>query len=236
MFKFPGDQESHLGQLAGEKSEPADQFSPKESFASSPLDLAFAAVASKLQTLRPAPSPQVTPLSKQDAELIAEAFLDLAAQKGATNKFHCEDLAIKVPRSPAAEASTLVQKVLHLEKQIDDLCAWVNDFGASLRIQLTEASLRSVKQAVEHLNASRPQVYRWTNSGELKATWLDSHPRYRPNDLKAFIDSRAARGKPIQQAKKTDKAMTPKRGARSTSRTKSHPGRSKSKNIKKMLL
>ena len=107
MFKFPGDQESHLGQLAGEKSEPADQFSPKESFASSPLDLAFAAVASKLQTLRPAPSPQVTPLSKQDAELIAEAFLDLAAQKGATNKFHCEDLAIKVPRSPAAEASTL---------------------------------------------------------------------------------------------------------------------------------
>jgi Helix-turn-helix domain len=54
---------------------------------------------------------------------------------------------------------------------------------------------------MEMLHASKSQVYRWTKSGELRATFLDRRPRYRPGDIQAFIDSRTNRGKPLKKAK-----------------------------------
>jgi predicted DNA-binding transcriptional regulator AlpA len=101
-----------------------------------------------------------------------------------------------------AQAGNLVLKVLLLEQEIDGLFASLKDLEASIRVEFTAASLRSVEEVMEKLNASESQVYRWTKSGELRAAWLDRRPRYRPQDIQEFIDSRVKMGKPLNQAKK----------------------------------
>ena len=101
-----------------------------------------------------------------------------------------------------AQAGNLVLKVLLLEQEIDCLFASLKDLEASIRVEFTAASLRSVEEVMEKLNASESQVYRWTKSGELRAAWLDRRPRYRPQDIQEFIDSRVKMGKSLNQAKK----------------------------------
>ncbi len=110
--------------------------------------------------------------------------------------------ADEIPRvpSPQPEMGNLVQKILLVEKEIEELFAYAKNFRASLEIKLETASLLSREQVADMLYSSLSQVYRWTKSGELRATWLDQHPRYRPKDIEAFIDSRVKSGKPTKKA------------------------------------
>jgi predicted DNA-binding transcriptional regulator AlpA len=101
----------------------------------------------------------------------------------------------------AQTVGSLVLKALLVQQEMDLLFASLRDLGANVRLDLAAASLRSVEQVMEMLHSSKSQVYRWTKSGELRAAWLDRRPRYRPQDIQAFIDSRAKMGKPLKKTK-----------------------------------
>ena len=132
---------------------------------------------------------------------------------------------------PCLTTSTLVRKVLLLEQFINDLFADLRNIRANLESRIEEASLRSHEQAMVMLCASKSQVRRWRESGELKATWLDSHPRYQPQHIKAFIDSRTKQGRPI---KKSNTAHPAKNAVCAQSK-KNRPATKKAKTKKKEL-
>jgi hypothetical protein len=104
------------------------------------------------------------------------------------------------PAAPPS-ISSLVQEVLCLEKAVRETIAHVRMARLDFDLTLRTASAFSVERTAELLSASESQVYRWTKKGELKATWLDSHPRYRPTDIQTFIDARTKKGTRLRRAK-----------------------------------
>jgi hypothetical protein len=130
------------------------------------------------------------------------------------------------------EVSTLVQKALHLEKEFDELLTDIKNLRGNLDRQIEAASLRSHEQTMVMLCASNSQVRRWRKSRELKPTWLDSHPRYKIEHIKAFIDSRTQEGRPIKQATVT---RQPNESTSAAAKRQPKHGAKKAKTKKKEL-
>jgi hypothetical protein len=77
MFKLPGDQESQLGQLAGEKSEESsEQFSPEDFAVLAQAAHAVASAANKIRAQRSASLIPTPPLTKEVADLFVAAVFD----------------------------------------------------------------------------------------------------------------------------------------------------------------
>jgi len=128
------------------------------------------------------------------------------AAEAATLKEHREGATTANVDGPLRQTrpGNLVHKVQRLEAEIDDLFEYLKNYKTELQIKLDHASLRSREEVSEMLGASLSQVYRWTESGQLRATILDRKPRYRPDDVQLFIEARARIGKPPKKIKKPD--------------------------------
>lgn len=85
---------------------------------------------------------------------------------------------------------SLVTLALGVEQAMADLRQAVDLARAEIRDRIGALKLISREEAADLLDMSQSQLDRLTKSGRLPVVWIDSRPRYRLEQLGAFVDAR----------------------------------------------
>jgi hypothetical protein len=101
----------------------------------------------------------------------------------------------------------IVQKLSQIDQLLDEIISYLQHARQDIDVQLSMATLLSVKETARRLSCSECSVHRYKNSGELRTTFTDSHPRFRPADIAAYIDSRAHSGPPSSRSKRSSPSV-----------------------------